>query len=176
MQEVRMKNGNIYIIRRVKATDAKKMVEYANLISAESDFLSFGRDEFVTSLEKDFLEDVLERKNYLFIIAEAEGGVIGNLSYEGGKQPRISHTGEFAVSVLKTYWGNGVGTKLIKYLIEWSRKSGVIRKINLRVRNDNLGAIHVYKSLGFTVEGVVTRDFLINSKFYDTICMGLAIE
>jgi RimJ/RimL family protein N-acetyltransferase len=79
------------------------------------------------------------------------------------------------VSVLKDYWGMGIGEELIRYLINWSRDSG-IRKINLRVRQDNLKAISLYKKLGFTEEGIVKRDSLIGGKFYDSLLMGLLID
>lgn len=45
-----------------------------------------------------------------------------------------------------------MGEELIKYLIEWSKKSGIIRKINLRVRPDNAHGINLYKKLGFSEE------------------------
>jgi RimJ/RimL family protein N-acetyltransferase len=84
--------------------------------------------------------------------------------------------GEFGVSILKEYWGNGIGTELIKYLIEWSKQSGLIRKINLIVRDDNFSAIHVYKKLGFTQEGIISRNLQINGKFYDALFMGYTVD
>lgn len=110
------------------------------------------------------------------IVAEIERKIIGLLNFSGGKRARTLHTGEFGVSVLKAYWGQGVGTSLIEYLINWCKENGVIRKINLRVRSDNASAIHVYKSLGFKEEGLITRDFYIDNKFYDSIQMGLSID
>jgi len=44
------------------------------------------------------------------------------------------------------------------------------------VRNDNLSAIHVYRNLGFTQEGVITRDLQINGRFYDALFMGYTID
>lgn len=98
------------------------------------------------------------------------------LNFSSGSRPRIVHTGEFGVSVLKEYWGNGIGTELISYLINWSKKSGLIRKINLIVRDDNFSAIHVYKKLGFNEEGVITRNLQINGRFYDALFMGYSID
>ncbi|MFT8392156.1 MAG: hypothetical protein ABF586_07065 [Sporolactobacillus sp.] len=37
-------------------------------------------------------------------------------------------------------------------------------------------AIHLYKKFGFTAEGVIKRDFLIDDVFYDSIAMGLLID
>jgi len=55
-------------------------------------------------------------------------------------------------------------------------KSKIIRKINLTVRNDNIGAIKLYEQFGFLKEGLNTRTLQINEKFYDAIMMGLKID
>jgi RimJ/RimL family protein N-acetyltransferase len=178
MIQFELKNGKLGIIRKADKSDAEAMLEYIDKISRESDFLTFGNGEFDKTVEQEesFIDNVSKQNNALFIIAEVEGKIVGNLNFSGGARPRIAHTGEFGVSVLKEYWGQGIGTELIKYLIEWCKQSGIIRKINLRVRSDNYSAIKVYKKLGFTEEGTITREFLINSKFYDSVSMGLIID
>ena len=178
MEHICLRNGDAVVIREAKKDDAKALIEYVNTISGESDFMTFGPGEFGMSIEQEesFLDNVAGQKNAIYLIAVAGGRIIGSLNFSGGARPRIAHTGEFGVSVLKEYWGNGIGTELIKYLIKWSKESGVIRKINLRVRTDNASAIRLYKKLGFVEEGVKTREFLINSRFYDSMLMGLAID
>lgn len=171
-------NKEKIIIRKVNKSDAKALIEYLNVIGGESDFLTFGIGQFGISVEQeeDFIEGVLQKKNALFIIAEVKGKVVGNLNFSGGQRQRTAHVGEFGVSILKEYWGNGIGEELIKYLISWSKSSGIIRKINLRVRTDNIRGINLYKKFGFLEEGIVKRDFLINDEFYDSLLMGLLID
>lgn len=166
------------IIRKANKADAKKLVEYLSIIGGESEYLTFGAGEFGKSVEQEetFIENVLKEKNAIFIIAEYDEKIVGNLNFSGGPRQRIAHSGEFGVSVLKEYWGNGIGEKLIKYLIDWSKNTGIIRKINLRVRNDNTRGIYLYKKLGFLEEGIIKRDFLIKGEFYDSLQMGLMID
>ncbi|WP_200791861.1 GNAT family N-acetyltransferase [Caloranaerobacter azorensis] len=38
----------------------------------------------------------------------------------------------------------GIASQLIKELIEWAKSSGIIKKINLKVREDNERAINLY--------------------------------
>ena len=78
--------------------------------------------------------------------------------------------------MLKEYWGNGIGEELIRFMIDWSKSSGVIRKINLRTRSDNTRGINLYKKAGFVEEGIITRDMQINGKFYDSLSMGMFID
>lgn len=177
MKEINVNDEKI-IIRKANKSDAKALIEYLNVIGGESDFLTFGIGQFGrnTEWEEDFIENALKKQNALFIIAEVNGKVVGNLNFSGGLRQRTAHVGEFGVSILKEYWGNGIGEELIKYLISWSKSSGIIRKINLRVRTDNIRGINLYKKLGFLEEGIVKRDFLINEEFYDSLLMGLLIN
>jgi len=78
--------------------------------------------------------------------------------------------------VLRKYWGLGIGTNLVETLIEWAKSSGIIKKINLRVRTDNTRAIRTYKRLGFAQEGVITREFFVYGQFYDAFFMGFKID
>jgi RimJ/RimL family protein N-acetyltransferase len=165
-------------IRKAVVSDAAAMIEYLGIIGGESDFLTFGQGEFGMSVEEEaaFIEASLKKDNALFLIAEAEGRVVGNLNFSGGQRKRTAHAGEFGVSLLREYWGKGVGEELVRHLIEWSRGSGIIRKINLRVRTDNKRGITLYRKLGFEEEGILRRDFQIDGVFYDALLMGLLID
>lgn len=49
-------------------------------------------------------------------------------------------------NVLNDYQNKGIGTKLIKYLIDEYK---IVENITLEVREDNLKAIHIYEKMGF---------------------------
>ncbi|KRQ87797.1 Spermidine N(1)-acetyltransferase [Caloramator mitchellensis] len=166
------------IIRPITADDAAAMIDYMNVIGGESDFLTFGPGELNITLEveRNIIKGFLEKNNALFIVAVADGKIIGALSFSGGGRKRLAHTGEFGVSVLKEYWGKGIGQELIKYLIDWAKETKIIRKINLRTRSDNERAVRLYKKLGFEEEGLIRRDFMIDGKFYDSLMMGMLID
>lgn len=170
---------NNIIIREAVKEDASKMFTYLGKIGTESDFLTFRtRDELQLNIEKleMSIKSIYRRKNAINLVAEWNGEIVGNLKFSGGTKARIAHTGEFGISVLKDYGGKGIGTKLLSALLEWSKNSKIIRKINLRVRTDNEKAIHLYKKFGFVEEGIIKRDFLMDGVFYDCVAMGLLIN
>lgn len=177
MKEMIINNQKI-IIRKANKSDAEALIEYLNVIGGESDFLTFGPQQFGKDIEAEelFIEDALSKKNALFIVAEAHGKIVGNLNFSGGPRERTAHVGEFGVSVLKEYWGKGIGEELIRSLISWAETSGIIRKIDLLVRTDNKRGISLYKKLGFLEEGRMKREFLIDGEFYDCLVMGLLID
>jgi RimJ/RimL family protein N-acetyltransferase len=108
-------------------------------------------------------------------IAQTPGLLVGTLSFESGARPRTRHTGEFGTSVLREHWDAGIASALIDSLLEWSKQGGIIRKINLRVRSDNLRAINLYKRKGFSVEGTLTKQMLVGGGYYDNFWMGLEL-
>lgn len=177
LREIIVNNEKV-IIRKSNKSDAKALIQYLSVIGGESDYLTFGAGQFTLTVEQEekYIENTLNMNNALGLVAVVNEKVVGNLNFTGGPRQRIAHVGEFGVSVLKEYWGNGIGEELIKYLIDWSKESEVIRKINLRTRSDNTRGINLYKKLGFMEEGVITRDFLINGEFYDSLAMGLHID
>ena len=52
----------------------------------------------------------------------------------------------------KAFRNNGLGSLLLKNLINISKNSNV-KSINLEVKEDNLSAIHLYKKFGFQILG-----------------------
>ncbi len=178
LKKYELKNGQVLVIREAQKKDASEILEYVNKMAGETDYLTFGQGEFNVSLEDEekFLENCVESSNHFFIVAEIGGTLIGNLSFKGGDKPKILHTGEIGATVLKKYWGLGIGSVLVGTLIEWAKSSWTIKKLNLRVRPDNDRAIRLYERFGFVREGLITREYFIDGKFYDSIFMGLQIN
>lgn len=178
MKQLKLKNEQILTIRIAKKEDALNLIKYVNKIGGESDFLTFGKNEFDITVEKEeaILESHIDVENKIYLIAVIENEIVGSLNYSGGIRQRTKHTGEFGVSVAKKYWGLGIGKELITYLIDWAKEGHIVKKINLRVREDNELALGLYTKLGFKKEGVISRDFYIDGKYYSSIFMGLEVN
>ena len=164
------------VIREAEGLDAEKMLQYNSIVGAETDFLSFGADTFNISAEKEarFLERFKNSKKDLMLVALDGDRIIANASVEGNRTVRYAHRAELSVTVLKEYWGRGVGSALIKRLIKFAGESGY-KSIYLDVRADNERAISVYKKFGFKEIGVYKDYFKINGKFYPAILMVLEL-
>ena len=114
--------------------------------------------------------------NHSFLVAEANGEIVGFSRCEGNKLKRTSHKVEFGICVLKAYWGFGIGKNLLIESIQWA-DANRIKKINLAVLETNEKAIELYKRYGFEVEGVLKNDKLLSDgNFYSTILMGRVKE
>jgi len=157
-------NGDTLIVREAKVVDAGSILQYLDVVCAETDYLSFGPGEFDLTLEEEmsYLERSREADNRLYIVATVDAAIVASLGYEGGHRPRTRHTGEFGVTVRKSHWGLGVGSLMMDTLIAWARAAPAVKKINLRVRVDNERALRLYEQKGFVVEGTVREDLFID--------------
>jgi RimJ/RimL family protein N-acetyltransferase len=176
--EYQLNSGQNLFIREALAEDAAQLLEFVNLVGRESDYLSFGSGEFNLSLsdEQKFLKKCYSSKNQLFILGFIDEQIIATLHFDGGERPRIQHAGEFGMSVAKKYWGLGIGSHMLDTLINWAKKTDIIRKINLRVRTDNTRAVHLYLRKGFKQEGLLRKEVYLNGKYYDYYWMGLFLK
>ena len=163
-----------FIIREATGADAEKMLHYNNIVGGETDFLSFGADTFNISVEKEarFLERFKNSKKDLMLVALDADKIVANASIEGNRTKRYAHRAELSITVLRDYWGNGIGSSLMEKLISFSKEIGY-KSVYLDVRGDNERAISIYKKFGFEKIGVYNDYFNINGEFYPAILMVL---
>jgi RimJ/RimL family protein N-acetyltransferase len=118
----------------------------------------------------------------LTLLAEMDGAVVGEVSLERIGFRMLRHVGVLAIGVHPSTWGMGLGRALLERLLEWARAhrdadGGRVLRVELYTRADNARAIALYRSLGFTTEGVrrgfVRRD---DGTFVDDLVMGLLME
>lgn len=171
-------NDEELLIRPANKEDAQELLQLLNIVGGESDNLTYSDNElgFTVSQEEAFIEGHNQCNNSLLLVAVYKNNIIGTLNFAGGNRPRIAHSGMFGMSVLKEYWGIGVGTCLVDYLLDWAEESDIIKKIELQVKVDNIRAIELYKKMGFTVEGRLRKSLKINEVYYDTLYMGRLLE
>ncbi|KPU43099.1 putative ribosomal N-acetyltransferase YdaF [Oxobacter pfennigii] len=178
MNVYKLKDGTECFIRRATLRDAAEIVRYSNVVGGESDFLSYGNNEFSYTIEQErqVIKDYTEVKNRLFLVAVIDGSICGTLTFWGNNRKRLEHWGEFGVSVIKKYWGKGIGTTLLDTLIKWAEAGKIIKKVDLMVREDNYPAIALYKKMGFQIEGRIRRAMIIGGKYYDFLYMGRLVD
>ena len=165
-----------YIIREADIEDAENVIEYIKIVSDETDFLISDSSEikFTVKKEKEFLQNIQSSILEKIFLFEIENKIVGMCSIEGINKIRIKHRVDMAITVLKNYWGNKIGEKLIDYAIDYC-KSNSIKKIELTVRIDNKRALKLYKKFGFEIEGEIKNFIYLNGNYYNCYYMGLLL-
>lgn len=177
MKEIILDNGKTVVIRKANKEDAGNMINYLNQIGGESDFLTFGKDQFKISIEAEesYIENANISDNSIVIVATIDNEIISIGSINSTKKERTKHNGVLGISIKKQYWGIGLGSAMMEYLIKWCKSNKITRRIELLVREDNKRAIKLYEKFGFEREGLLKGDMCVNNIYYNTIMMGLYI-
>ena len=148
--------SNEVIIRRALPEDAAQIVAYARGVFAEPGInLITMADEFnpTTESEARMISEMNRASNSLFLVAEADGRIVGQLTLEGGKRRNVKHAAVLGITVAQEWRSQGVGRRLLTQSIRWARNSGVISRIELHVFVRNERAVRLYQEFGFVVEG-----------------------
>ena len=178
MKKISLKSGDVIIIRKAVPKDAEEFLKYKNKIAGETDNASYGPGEFGMTVEQvqKNIHSLKDSKNSIIILGLIKKKIVSVANLSGGKRKRMEHLTNLGITVRKPFWRQGIGNEMMKFLIDWAQQSKIIRKINLAVRNDNIGAIKLYEKFGFLKEGINSRSLQINEKFYDAKMMGLKID
>ncbi len=178
MKEIKLKNGKTAILRSPIKEDAQAMIDYLNIIGGESDFITFGKNEFSMSVEaeQDYIERINSMDNSKNVLIIIEDEIVGIASITSVQKERMKHNGTLGISIRKKYWGIGLGSEIMNYLIDWAKSNKITKKINLLVREDNIRGVKLYEKFGFEKEGLLKKDICVNGVYYNTIAMGLYID
>ncbi|MHA7849010.1 GNAT family N-acetyltransferase [Serratia sp. D1N4] len=79
--------------------------------------------------------------------------VVGQLTVELIQRIRRRHVATFGLCVDANYHGKGIGSALMKAMIDICDNWGAIERIELTVFTDNQSAIALYRKFGFEIEG-----------------------
>jgi ribosomal protein S18 acetylase RimI-like enzyme len=86
-----------------------------------------------------------------------------------------AHVAEIAILVSNGHRREGLGRILMETGIAWSRAVGVA-KLSLQVFPDNVGAIQLYRSLGFREEGIASGEVRMPAGDRDVLLMALMLQ
>jgi putative acetyltransferase len=86
-------------------------------------------------------------------VAVIDGRVVGNLGLHVEQVPRRRDVGKFGMSVHDDFQNRGVGSALMRTMIDLADNWLGLRRIELEVWTDNMLAMHLYEKFGFVVEG-----------------------
>ena len=152
---ITLKDGRTCILKPPTPEMAEEMIGYMKQTAAETPYLGRYPDEVKDNPddEKEFLRKMVEDPHALMIVAETDGKMAGNCSFQGISATRkYRHRCGMGIALLEAYWGLGIGTAMIGFLTEQAKQAG-FEQMELTVVADNLRAQALYRKCGFTESG-----------------------
>lgn len=162
------------IYREANENDAEALLEHLSAVGKETDNLSFGEDTFKISKEREirFINRFKNSQNDILLVAYDGNTVVGNAAVVRNRIARYSHRAEISITVLREFWGRGIGSELMKRMIEFAKESGV-EVLYLETRSDNERAIALYNKFGFKPIGTYKKFLKIGNCYHDALLMTL---
>ena len=170
------KDGRKVVLRPPKWEDLEGLMEYINsLVDEKAEIVltkKVTREEEAEWLAKRLIS--IDKGDVIHVVAEVNGEVVAGA--EVGKQKyRMSHVGMLGIGIKSGFRGIGIGTVIMKILIEESRKAG-LKVLVLDVSDTNNIAKELYEKMGFKEAGKIPKGICKNGKYIDLVRMALELS
>ena len=174
-KEFYCRDGRKVVLRTPRMSDLDDLLQFINSLVDE------GADILITEKksredEADWLGKLLaeiEKGQVICVVPEIEGKLIGNSDIHKGAGKR-SHIGTLGIALRQDHRDLGIGTEIMRTLIEEARKSE-LKSLQLSVFDSNLQAKHLYEKLGFREVGRLPNAIHKGDGYVDEIAMALEL-
>ena len=175
---ITLSNGMECCLRNATESDSQLVMDNFNLTHSETDYLLTYPDEnsFNVAQEGKFLKEKAESEREIELLAVVDGVIAGMAGIEAvGSKYKVRHRAEFGISVVKKYWGLGIGKALLASCIECAETAGY-SQLELKVVAENKRAVSMYERAGFVECGRNPKGFCSRiSGFQEVISMRLEL-
>ena len=147
--------------------DATQMIHCLSQCSEETHFLLRYPEEWQVTVEKEevILKGIADSSSGLMICCEIDGKIVGNCALNSRPGIKTRHKASVAISILKEYWGLGIGKQMFDALIR-AAKANHICLLTLEYIEGNERAKALYEKVGFTVYGVCPKSIRLKDGTY----------
>ncbi|WP_158961395.1 GNAT family N-acetyltransferase [Myroides fluvii] len=176
-QCVLLKNKKQVVIREAQPEDALALIQLIQTYLEDSEYIPLEPAEFTKTEEEGvhWITSLQTASNSLFLLAEYEGRIIGNLDLTGHGRKALQHTAILGMGMLKEWRGCGLGTALVCQAMDWAKQQRQLELIWLQVYEENKAAIALYQKHGFTTIGIMPAFIKANHRYYNNQIMQVQL-
>jgi putative acetyltransferase len=161
-----------FTIRSIKLEDAASINEMRRMDGVRENTLGIFSERVTRS--EDFIKGLSENDHLL--VAEVDENevkkVVGLVGLHVNRNPRLRHSAVLGIMVHADYQGKGIGTALLKKVIDLADNWLMLVRLELTVFVENDRAVKLYQSLGFQIEGIKKYAAIRNGKYADEYLMA----
>lgn len=150
-KEIVLKDGSTLLLRSLRAEDAQEALWVCKKTAGETLNLIRYEDEWTMTLEEEtaYIRRMEDGPKSLMLGAFVEGCLAGIGSFlPSAPVDRARHRATLGISILKAYWGRGIGSALMQALID-AAKGTALEQMELEAVSTNERAIQLYERFGF---------------------------
>jgi ribosomal protein S18 acetylase RimI-like enzyme len=106
------------------------------------------------------------------VLAVAQDVVVGFCDILPNAAKGFTHVGRLGMGVRFEWRRQGIGRRILDACLSLAR-SAAFEKVELEVFSDNVGAVRLYESFGFSHEGLKVRGRKLEDRYQDVRLMAL---
>lgn len=155
--EFSMKDGRKAMIRSPRDEDIPGMLDYLYVSAGETEYILRYPEEcgkYTPEGEKALFDRINHSDNEAMLVCLVDGKLAGNCQISWSKGIKTRHRASIAIALMKEYWGQGIGTRLIQELIRIAEENEHIMQMELDFVEGNTRARALYEKMGFRITGI----------------------
>ena len=110
--------------------------------------------------------------DHIFVAVLDDGTVIGSAGLQVCTNPRMRHVGTLGMLVHTEFQNQGIGTALMRTVLELADNWLMLVRVELEVYADNQRAVRLYEKFGFETEGRKREASVKNGAYVDLLVMA----
>jgi hypothetical protein len=170
-QPVSLKDGRVAVLRPATSADAEALIAFVDGVGAEGVYIMTEKMRYTVPEEREYLGKI-DGHTAVFLVATLNGTLVGSMDITRGNETKNAHTASVGIAIRKDLRGLGLGKAMMEAGIRWARSVG-IHKLTLGVFASNERALAFYRGLGFTEEGRLRGQVLLEGRPVDELLMAL---
>ncbi|MBG9986401.1 GNAT family N-acetyltransferase [Facklamia sp. DSM 111018] len=162
----------ITTIRQAEPIDARAILGLMRHVGRDTKYLTFGPEGSFLNVkqERQLIEQYAQAERSILLVIEVDEQIIGIANLAVLDNDKQSHVAEVGISIIKEYWGYGIGRIALESLIEFATSVGIM-VLTLEVVIENQRAINLYKRLGFEIKGTLSKRLRSGQLYFDSYVM-----
>ena len=142
---------------------AALLAEPTAFASSHADESAFGDDVWLARLKSPY-----RRESNMAFYAELDGTLVGMAGANWSPREKLPHVATvYGVYVAADLRGRGIASRLMKALLDELCRLPQIEKVSLTVNTHCPSAIRLYTRMGLDIVGTLTREFLVDGRYFD---------
>ena len=141
-----------------------------DFVARERRYLSFLEAPPLEAVRAFVLDNI--KQGYPELVAVSAGRVVGWCDVVPKPRPIYAHGCVLGMGLLPEFRGQGLGDRLIRQILAAARAFG-FNRVELSVRENNAGAIALYKRVGFDIEGLQRNATKVDGVYENVVLMAI---
>ena len=141
-----------------------------DFVARERRYLSFLEAPPLEQVGAFVLDNI--KQGYPELVAVSAGQVVGWCDVVPKPRPIYAHGCVLGMGLLPEFRGQGLGDRLIRQILAAARAFG-FNRVELSVRENNAGAIALYKRVGFEIEGLQRNATKVDGVYENVVLMAI---